>query len=61
MFNVWQASACAGSQCFRWVSSIVPLGVILTPSIAVAHAASRDDEYKGHLIPKGSIVMGNTW
>ncbi|CAE6418520.1 unnamed protein product [Rhizoctonia solani] len=29
--------------------------------LAIPHAAMDDDEYKGYQIPKGSIVMGNTW
>jgi cytochrome P450 len=27
----------------------------------LAHSIQQDDEYKGHLIPKGSIVMGSVW
>ncbi|KAJ8501721.1 hypothetical protein ONZ45_g12057 [Pleurotus djamor] len=29
--------------------------------LAIAHACSVDDEYDGYFIPKGSIVVGNTW
>ncbi|CAE7100556.1 unnamed protein product [Rhizoctonia solani] len=29
--------------------------------LAVPHAAMEDDEYKGYHIPKGTIVIGNTW
>ncbi|KAF8587791.1 cytochrome P450 [Ramaria rubella] len=36
----------------RW-NPIAPLGL--------AHAVSRDDIYNGHLIPGGSIVIGNSW
>ncbi|KAF8602797.1 cytochrome P450 [Ceratobasidium sp. AG-I] len=32
----------------------------VTP-LAVPHATTDDDHYKGYHIPKGSIVMGNTW
>ncbi|KAG8710941.1 hypothetical protein FRC08_016524 [Ceratobasidium sp. 394] len=36
----------------RW-NSVTPLGL--------AHASTQDDEYKGYRIPKGAIVIGNTW
>ncbi|KAI0800113.1 CyP450 monooxygenase [Fomes fomentarius] len=39
-------------ECFRW-NPIVPL--------AIPHVATDDDEYKGYLIPKGSLVIGNSW
>ncbi|KAF8602800.1 cytochrome P450 [Ceratobasidium sp. AG-I] len=29
--------------------------------LAVPHTATEDDYYRGYHIPKGSIVMGNTW
>ena len=29
--------------------------------IAVAHMASEDDEYRGYYIPKGAVVLGNSW
>ncbi|EMD36534.1 hypothetical protein CERSUDRAFT_66107 [Gelatoporia subvermispora B] len=29
--------------------------------LSVAHTTTEDDEYEGYLIPKGSIVMANTW
>ncbi|KAG8717957.1 hypothetical protein FRC09_013383 [Ceratobasidium sp. 395] len=32
----------------------------ITP-IAVPHACYQDNEYKGYRIPKGAIVIGNTW
>ena len=28
---------------------------------AVAHKASEDDEYRGYYIPKGTVVLGNSW
>ena len=28
---------------------------------AIPHMSTFDDEYKGYHIPKGSIVMGNSW
>jgi hypothetical protein len=27
-------------------------------STAIPHTVTRDDEYKGYLIPKGAVVMG---
>ncbi|KAI0767200.1 cytochrome P450 [Fomes fomentarius] len=39
-------------ECFRW-NPILPLGL--------PHIATADDEYKGYLIPKGSLVIGNSW
>ena len=35
----------------RW-QPVVPL---------VTHVSSADDEYKGYFIPKGSLVVGNSW
>ncbi|KAG8719501.1 hypothetical protein FRC08_002683 [Ceratobasidium sp. 394] len=43
---------CILKEVSRW-NSVAPLGV--------AHACSQDDEYKGYRIPKGSMVIGNTW
>ncbi|OCH88003.1 cytochrome P450 [Obba rivulosa] len=39
-------------ESLRW-QPVVPLGV--------AHATIADDEYNGYLIPKGSIIMANSW
>lgn len=39
-------------EVLRW-QPVLPLGF--------PHALSKDDEYRGHFIPKGSIVMGNAW
>ncbi|OCH90228.1 CyP450 monooxygenase [Obba rivulosa] len=39
-------------ESLRW-QPVLPLGV--------AHATIEDDEYEGYLIPKGSIVMANSW
>jgi len=36
----------------RW-QSVAPL--------AIPHYVTEDDKYNGYLIPKGSIVAGNTW
>lgn len=30
-------------------------------SAAVSHAVTEDDVYKGFFIPKGSVVVENTW
>ncbi|CAE6455364.1 unnamed protein product, partial [Rhizoctonia solani] len=30
-------------------------------TIAVPHACTQDDSYKGYYIPKGAIVIGNSW
>ncbi|QRW15419.1 cytochrome P450 family protein [Ceratobasidium sp. AG-Ba] len=32
----------------------------ITP-LAIPHAAMEDDTYRGYRIPKGAVVMGNTW
>ncbi|KAL0958978.1 hypothetical protein HGRIS_014291 [Hohenbuehelia grisea] len=39
-------------EAMRW-QNVTPL--------AVSHACSADDEYDGHFIPKGSIIVGCTW
>ncbi|KAJ3510929.1 hypothetical protein NLJ89_g4394 [Agrocybe chaxingu] len=33
---------------------------LVTP-LAVGHMCSKDDEYNGYFIPKGTIVIGNAW
>ena len=33
----------------------------LTGSEAVPHMSTNDDEYNGFFIPKGTIVIGNSW
>ncbi|KAG8745290.1 hypothetical protein FRC11_013130, partial [Ceratobasidium sp. 423] len=33
----------------------------LTLPLAVPHASTQDDTYKGYYIPKGAIVIGNSW
>lgn len=30
-------------------------------SIALSHATAEDDEYEGYFIPKGTIVIPNSW
>ncbi|KAH9976262.1 cytochrome P450 [Lactifluus volemus] len=39
-------------EILRW-RPVVPLGV--------PHASTKDDVYDGYFIPKGAIVIGNTW
>jgi hypothetical protein len=39
-------------EVLRW-RPVLPLGV--------AHAITEDDVFKGHLIPKGSVIMTNVW
>ena len=36
----------------------VPLSHLV---VALGHMASDDDEYNGYFIPKGTVVLGNTW
>lgn len=45
---------CSGvvREIFRW-KPVAPLGV--------PHLLDQDDVYKGYHLPKGSIVIGNTW
>ncbi|CAE6432294.1 unnamed protein product [Rhizoctonia solani] len=43
---------CLIQEVLRW-GPIVPIGV--------PHAVSKDDFYKGFLIPKGATVIGNVW
>jgi cytochrome P450 len=40
------------AEVLRWIPAF-PLGI--------PHATSEDDEYRGWLIPKGTIVMHNSW
>ncbi|KAF8608280.1 cytochrome P450, partial [Ceratobasidium sp. AG-I] len=39
-------------EVLRW-QPVLPLGF--------PHASTKDDEYKGYFIPKGAIVLSNTW
>ncbi|CAE6417961.1 unnamed protein product, partial [Rhizoctonia solani] len=43
---------CIIQEVLRWQPPL-PLGV--------PHATAADDEYRGYFIPKGSIVMANSW
>ena len=57
-------------EAFRWQPTL-PLGQFIFFSdsmindiwytIALAHRAMEDDDYKGYYIPKGAVLMGNTW
>ncbi|KAF9466021.1 cytochrome P450 [Collybia nuda] len=33
----------------------------LVAPLAMGHMSTRDDEYDGYLIPKGTLVLGNNW
>ena len=33
----------------------------LTIILKAAHMCTADDEYDGYFIPKGTLVLGNTW
>ena len=39
-------------ECLRW-RSVVPL--------SIPHLSTEEDEYKGYRIPRGSVVVSNTW
>lgn len=39
-------------ECTRW-HAIAPLGI--------PHRLIQDDEYRGYLIPKGTLVLPNLW
>ena len=34
---------------------------MIPPPAAVPHKTSTDDEYDGYFIPKGTIIVGNSW
>jgi hypothetical protein len=40
------------SEVLRWIP--------VTP-LAIPHATTQDDEYRGYYIPKGSVIVGNAW
>jgi cytochrome P450 len=60
------------NECLRWIP-VAPMGkqslhchlcalIMLSDlSSALPHATTRDDEYKGYLIPKGTLVFGALW
>lgn len=39
-------------ECLRWLT-VAPFGV--------PHSSIEDDEYNGHRIPKGSLILPNIW
>ena len=47
----------------RWVLvSIVEFcSSLLTRRLGIPHASFEDDEYEGYFIPKGTLVLPNTW
>ena len=60
-------------ECFRWYPQ-APLGtrwennssdkchwISTFYTLGVPHATTEADEYNGFYIPKGSVVIGNTW
>jgi len=55
-------------EAMRW-QPVTPLGRLskllsnlqLLIVLTVVHMCTADDEYDGYFIPKGTIVMGNTW
>ena len=40
---------------------MIKVSTILKSSKGVAHMATNDGEYNGYYIPKGTILMANTW
>ena len=44
--------SCIVLECLRW-NPVTPLGV--------AHCLTKDDEYNGYRIPKGSTILANIW
>jgi len=58
-------------EAMRW-QPVTPLGKLnfsikllenfgLTIILEAAHMCTADDEYDGYFIPKGTLVLGNTW
>ena len=55
-------------ESLRW-HLVAPLGgcsndnyhYVLTSSEGLPHMATNDDEYNGYYIPKGTVVIGNSW
>jgi len=58
-------------ETMRW-NLVLPLGTFLKPIFparihkqygiaAPPHSVTADDEYDGYFIPKGTIVIGNSW
>jgi hypothetical protein len=55
----------AGNRSCPWVNFWEQFAVDDSHSVktltGVAHASTIDDVYEGYFIPKGSIVIANTW
>jgi len=58
-------------EAMRW-QPVTPLGMLISVSklldnfgltiiLKAAHMCTADDEYGGYFIPKGTLVLGNTW
>ena len=43
---------CVVWECLRW-NPVLPLGLV--------HLASKNDEYRGYFIPKGTSILPNVW
>ena len=43
------------------ISMIVVVATILTSSEGVPHMSTNNDEYNGYYIPKGTVMIGNSW
>ena len=52
----------AAGDPLRYVDSASPINLQLVIDLtAAAHMCTADDDYDGYFIPKGTIVLGNTW
>ena len=55
-------------ESMRW-HSVAPLGGLFffikvyyhSNEFSVLHMATNDDEYNGYYIPKGTLLLGNSW
>jgi len=56
-----RSHAVAAGEPFRWVNQDSLSNLQLLIVLTVVHMCTADDEYDGYCIPKGTIVMGNTW
>lgn len=45
--------------CDRLVKEVLRWGVV--GPLGIPHVSKVDDEYNGHFIPKGTIIVGNIW
>ncbi|KAL0958976.1 hypothetical protein HGRIS_014289 [Hohenbuehelia grisea] len=53
----------AERKALPYVNAVIKEVVRWQPAspLAIAHSCSADDEYDGFFIPKGSIIVGNSW